>query len=459
LTGAVGIGDAFVVEAPQTKFARVGEDRIAYQVFGEGPVDLLWVIGTFETIDDRWEWPPYAHFLRRVGSFCRVITFDRRGSGASDRVSRGGLPIWEDWADDVRAVLDAAGSERAAVFGSTDACAIALLFAATEPERTESLVLYCASARVAAAVDYPCGVPQDRVDQAIAYLTEMWGTEEMAAFVSQKSAQDAAFRRWCARMMRAASTPRDIGPTMRTVSAADVRHVLPSVRTPTLLIHRREYPWAPMDQARYLADHLPHARLFVIDGDAAIHFEEPGVEATLQEMETFLTGTPAQVVSADRVLVAVLYTDIVGSTERAAALGDRRWKSLLQSHDAIARGLVEQWQGRLVKMTGDGMVATFDGPGRAVQCAVSLREALRTLSIEIRAGLHTGEIEVRGDDISGIGVHVAARVMEHARPGEILVSGAVPLLMAGSGVEFEARGQRVLKGVPGEWPLLELKGL
>jgi class 3 adenylate cyclase len=447
------------VEAPQTKFARVGEDRIAYQVFGDGPVDLLWVIGTFETIDGRWEWPPYAHFLRRVGSFCRVITFDRRGSGASDRVSRGGLPIWEDWADDVRAVLDAAGSERAAVFGSTDACAVAMLFAATEPERTEALVLYCASARVAEAVDYPFGLPPEPIDEALAYLTEMWGTEEMAAFVSQKSAQDPAFRSWCAKMLRAASTPRDIAPTMRVVVAADVRHILPSVRTPTLLVHRKEYPWATMDHARYLAEHLPNARLFVIDGGAAVHFEEPGVEATLQEMETFLTGTPTRVVSADRVLVAVLYTDIVGSTERAAALGDRRWKSLLQSHDAITRGLVEQWQGRLVKMTGDGMVATFDGPGRAVQCAVSLREALQTLSIEIRAGLHTGEIEVRGDDISGIGVHVAARVMEHARPSEILVSGAVPLLMAGSGVAFEPRGQWALKGVPGEWPLLALKGL
>jgi class 3 adenylate cyclase len=355
-------------------------------------------------------------------------------------------------------VLDAAGSDRAAIFASTDASAIAILFAATEPERTEGLVLYCASAPVAAAVDYPCGLPPERREEAYAFIAEMWGTEEMAAFASQTAAQDPAYRRWFAKMQRAASTPTDIVPTMRMVSAADVRQILPSVRTPTLLIYRKDYTWAPMDQARYLADHIPDARLFVIGGDAAVWFVEPDVEATLEEMETFLVGTPNPVVSADRVLVAVLFTDIVGSTERAAALGDRRWKSLLESHDTMTRGVVEQWQGRLVKMTGDGVVATFDGPGRAVQCALSLRDALRTLGIEIRAGLHTGEIELRGDDITGIGVHVAARVMEHARPGQILVSGAVPLLMAGSGVEFESRGQRALKGVPGQWPLLELKG-
>jgi class 3 adenylate cyclase len=254
-------------------------------------------------------------------------------------------------------------------------------------------------------------------------------------------------------MCRAASKPRDIAATLRTVNIADVRDILPSVLAPALIIHRKDYPWAPLEQARYLADHLRDARLCIIPGEDAVPFLEPGAEETLREMEAFLTGTPTRAISTDRVLATVLFTDIVGSTERAAALGDHHWKTLLDSHDTITRRVVEQSEGRTVKLTGDGVLATFDGPGRALRCAQSLRDALHTLDIEIRAGIHTGEIEMRGDDIGGIAVHVAARVCEHARPGEILVSGAVPLHMIGSGVVFEPRGERTLKGVPGEWPL------
>jgi class 3 adenylate cyclase len=227
------------------------------------------------------------------------------------------------------------------------------------------------------------------------------------------------------------------------------------VLTPALVIHRKEFEWAPFEQGRYLAEHLPDARLMVVAGADANDFVAS--EEILAEMETFLTGTQARVGTSNRVLAAVLFTDIVRSTEQTAALGDRRWRTLLDSHDAIARGLIERGEGRLIKLTGDGVIATFDGPGRAVQCAASLRNALHTLAIEIRAGIHTGEIERRGDDISGIAVHIAARVVEHARPGEILVSGAVPLLMAGSGVEFESRGEWALKGVPGEWPIFTVK--
>jgi class 3 adenylate cyclase len=257
-------------------------------------------------------------------------------------------------------------------------------------------------------------------------------------------------------MMRATSNAQDVVATLRMINSVDVRQILPSVRTRALIIHRKDCESYPLDHGRYLAEHLPDARLVVIPGSDPITFLEPA-EETLQEIEAFLTGTPARTVSDDRVLAAVLFTDIAGSTERAAAIGDRRWQTLLESHDTIARGVVEQCEGRVIDLTGDGVLAIFEGPGRAVRCAQSLREALRTLAIEIRAGIHTGEVDLRGDEISGIGVHVAARVMQQAGPGEIIVSAVVPLLMAGSGVEFEPRGEWTLKGVPGEWALFEIK--
>jgi class 3 adenylate cyclase len=277
----------------------------------------------------------------------------------------------------------------------------------------------------------------------------------MAVFSSPMLSQDPAFQSWAAKVARAAYNSQDILPAMRSSISADVRQVLPTVRTPTLVISCKDFQWAPLEHGRYLAEHLPNAQLLVLPGNDATDFYEP--EERLRAIETFLGGTPAQAKTTDRVLAAVLFTDIVGSTERAAALGDRRWKTLLDSHDTIARGVVEQCEGRLVRVTGDEILATFDGPGRAVRCAISLREAMRTLAIEIRTGIHTGEIELRGASIDGLGVHVAARVREHAGPGEVLVSGAVPLLMIGSGVEFEPRGEWGLKGVPGEWSIFALK--
>lgn len=443
------------MEVPETCFARVGDDRIAYQVFGAGPVDLVYVVGTTATIDLLWDWPPCAHFLRRLGSFARVLMFDRRGAGASDRATRTGLTIWEHWADDIRAVLDTAGSERAAIFASSDSGPSAILFAATAPERTRALVLSCTTARFAVDDDYRFGMSLDEVNAAHAYMPQIWGTEEMAMFAGPTAAQDPAFRRWAAKMQRAAYNSQDLLPALRTAIAADVREILPTVRTPALVIHRKEFRYPPLPHGRYLAEYLPDARMLVLPGDDATDHLLP--DEAIQEIETFLTGVSAQATTSDRTLAAVLYTDIVGSTERAADLGDRRWSVLLDSHDTIARGVVEQCDGRLVKLTGDGVLATFDGPGRALLCAQALRDALRTLAVEIRTGIHTGEIETRGDDISGIGVHVAARVMEHARPGEILVSSSVPLLMVGSKVNFEPRGEWALKGIPGEWPLFAVK--
>jgi class 3 adenylate cyclase/alpha-beta hydrolase superfamily lysophospholipase len=456
LTGDVGIRDAVVVEVPETRFARVGDDRVAYQVFGEGPPDVVYMSGATETIDVRWEWPPYAHFLRRLASFSRVVMFDQRGQGGSDHVSQSRASVWEDWAEDLRAVLDAVGSERAALFATIDTTPIALLLAATEPERTQSLILFEGTARLAASDDYP-GVSLDTVREIGRVTAETWGTEASASLLSPAMADDPSYRRWFAKAQRAALGPRDASAVLAAISAMDVRQILATVRTPTLVIHRKGCQWlVPIEHARYLAEHLPDARLLLSDGDEPSPWSEP-IDDVLHEIEGFVTGVRDRATSTDRVLATVLYTDIVGSTQRAAALGDRHWLTLLESHNTISRGVIDQHGGRIIKLTGDGVLATFDGPGRAVQCARLLREALRTLTIDIRAGIHTGEIEVRGEDIGGIAVHVASRVMDHADPGEIWVSAAVPLLMIGSNVEFEPRGEWTLKGVPGDWPLLTVR--
>jgi class 3 adenylate cyclase len=440
------------VEVPDTQFTRVGDDRIAYQVFGEGPPDVLFVAGSvIETMDLRWDWPPYAHFLRRLASFCRVISFNRRGSGASDPVSREGLPEWEDWADDARAVMDAVGSERAAVFAGVESGPIAILFAATVPEYTQSLILWTSTARFLAADDYPWGLSSQAVGDAEAFIVEAWGTETMAEFASPTSAKDPAFRRWFAKSQRAAANARTAAANLTRSRSMDVRQVLPSVQAPALVINRKGFPWVPIEQSRYLADHLPNARLLVIEGESLLYTEP--VEVTLQEVEAFVTGTRNRAAGSDRALATVLFTDIVGSTEQAARLGDRSWKQLLATHDTLVRAEVDRFRGRVVKSTGDGVLATFDGPGRAIGCATMLRDAVQTVGLHLRGGLHTGEVELLADDIGGISVHVAARVCERAKSGQILVSGVVPVLVAGSGIAFQDHGEHELKGVPGTWRL------
>jgi class 3 adenylate cyclase len=415
---------------------------------------VVFISGATETIDLRWEWPPYAHFLRRLASFSRVVMFDQRGQGGSDRVARSGASVWEDWAEDVRAVLDAVGSERAALFAGIETTPIALLLAATEPERIQSLILFSGTARFTTAEDYP-GWSLDTIREIEARTVDTWGTEAAASLLTPALADDPAYRRWFARSQRAALSPRDAAAVVSVIGAMDVRQILASVRTPALVI-RPEGGWVSIEQARYLAEHLPDARLLLSVGDDSAPWSGP-IEEILDEIEGFVTGAPDRAPATDRVLATVLFTDIVESTETTAARGDRRWHTLLDSHDAITRGVIDQCGGQIIKLTGDGVLATFDGPGRAVQCARSLRDALRTLAIDIRAGIHTGEIELRGDDISGIAVHVASRVMDHADPGEIWVSGAVPLLMIGSDVEFEPRGEWALKGIPGDWPLLSVR--
>jgi class 3 adenylate cyclase len=442
-----------VVDIPETHYTTLGEDRIAYQYFGTGPPDLLWMSGISDCIDSRWEFAPFSSLLRRLGAFSRVLMFDRRGTGASDPVPLEALPTWEEWADDAIAVLDAVGSERSALLGHADGGPVAALFAATHPDRTAALILANAAACFMRDADYPWG----HVDEAAAHkmervLAAKWGTEAFTDLgdLYPDSAADPRARQWVAKSTRMSCSPRAALSYFEQINKIDVRPVLPSIRIPTLVLHRGKARFIP-EQSRFLAEHIPGARLGQLSGADAVIYTEPTTEVA-DAIESFLTGG-APAADTDRALAAILFTDIVGSTDQAALLGDRRWRLLLDTHDAVCRTVIERHRGRLVKLTGDGVLATFEGPGRAIRCAAALRDAFDPLGIQIRAGLHTGEVEVRGDDIGGIGVHVAARVLEHARPGELLVSAAVPLLVAGSDVEFDDRGVHELKGVPGTWQL------
>jgi class 3 adenylate cyclase len=444
-------------QIPETRYATLGEDRIAYQVFGDGDVDFLWVPPSGDCIDIRWEYPPFAAFLFWLGTQARVISFDRRGAGASDAPSGETLPSWERWADDARAVLDAVGSERAVIAGGADSGPTAILFAATHPARTQGLILIDTPARWAAAPDYPAGRPEEELARIWQFLHDAWGTEASSELISSDLARrDPQYRRQRAKSERLYMSPKEQTRLLQFQLSLDVRDALGLIQVPTLVLHAEELEFIPPDHGRYLAEHISGARLALVPGDDAVRFVEPAVEAVRAHIKEFLDGlhgAPAP----DRALAAILFTDIVGSTERASALGDREWRNLLESHDAVARTVVEQHRGRLVKMTGDGMLATFDGPGRAIRCGMALGDTLRPLGLEIRAGVHAGEVEMRGTDIAGIGVHIAARVLAYAPPGSVLVSAVVPMLVAGSGIEFEDMGEHELKGIPATWRLFSVK--
>jgi class 3 adenylate cyclase len=441
-------------EVPETRFASLGADRIAYQFFGEGDSDLLWV-SSGDPIDLRWELPAYASFLRRLGGQARVIMFDRRGSGSSDSASGEALSSWERWADEARAVLDAVGSERAVLFGTSDGAPMSILFAASHPVRTRGLVLANTAAGFAGA-PVPTEVTATWDERATAeFVAQAWGTPALAEFVCPDAARDPAFVRWLGRAQRLSYSPRDVGIVVDWVSRIDVRDALGSVRVPTLVLHREGFEAIPVDHGRYLAEHIPGARLAVLPGRDSFLFTEPSAEG-LGHIEEFLRGLHG-VSESDRALAAILFTDFVESTKQLSAVGDRAWRNLLDSHDVIARTVVEQHGGHLVRTTGDGILAIFDGPGRAIRCTTALGDALQALGVEIRAGLHTGEVERRGTEIAGIAVHIAARVLEAADGGELLVSAAVPMLVAGSGFEFEDRGEHELKGVSGTWQLYAVK--
>ena len=441
------------VERPETKYVAVGDADVAYQVFGDGPGDLLFCYGLGSHIDNFWDVSIIAEFLEGLASFSRVIVFDRRGTGASDAVPSGDFPTWEQWAEDIGAVLDAAGSKSAAILAPIDAGPMAILYAVSHPERVSALILQNTTARYKVADDYPIGYRQEAVDFLIEAMSATWGTQEFWA-LANPGVKDPAFLDVGARLQRSSVTPRGAAAQYNyLLNSLDVRQVLSLIQAPTLILHVTANPFISIEHGRYLAECISGAKFVELSG-TDLHPGSNG-HVVVEEVANFLTGLIA--IEPDRALAAVLFTDIVGSTAKASAVGDRQWRNLLETHDSLARTVVEQNRGHIVKTTGDGVLATFDGPGRAIRCAIALREALRPLGLEIRAGLHTGEVEVRGDDIAGIGVHIAARVLEAAGPGDLVVSPAVPMLVAGSGIEFEDRGEHELKGVPGAWKLFAVR--
>jgi class 3 adenylate cyclase len=436
---------------PETKYARLGDDRIAYQVLGHGPPDLVLTFGFFSSVDLIWEDPGLALFHRRLASFSRLILFDRRGMGASDPPPLDPLPPWESYAQDLIAVLDEVGCEQAAIMAHFDASSMAMFFAGTRPERTSALVLANASAKYLAADDYPIGVPAEVAEALLAQANQLWGTEVMADMTAPSRAEDPRFRRWYARFVRTAASPRAVQARLRASFEMDARPILPLIQAPVLILHRSNLPFIPIEHGRYLAEHIPGAKLIELPGaDSTLFWETP--ELTLDYVEDFLVGV-RRVAEPTRALATVLFTDIVGSTQRARELGDRRWREVLEVHDELARRLVEEFGGRLVKTTGDGILATFEGPGRAIYCAAALGDQLAGIGVQIRAGLHTGEVELREDDVGGIAVHIAARVMTAAVPGETFTSRTVRDLVVGSDIVLEDRGVHTLKGVEGPWQL------
>jgi len=399
-----------------------------------------------------WEEPEAAAFLRRLGDFSRLILFDKRGTGMSDPVAH--APPLDERMDDIRVVMDAAGSGRAALLGYSEGAALALAFAAIYPNRVSAVIPYAGYARLLRAPDYPMGTPEHAFERFAEGIAKAGTTGEFYDVVVPSRRGDEHFREWFARITRQSASPAMMMLYMRANGLIDVRQLLPSIRVPTLVLHRTGDQLCLVDHGRYLAEHIPGAKYVELDG--ADHWPWFGdTDTVVAEVEEFLTGMrhPAP---ADRVLATVMFTDIVGSTEQLAKVGDNAWRQLLDRHDSVTARQVERFRGRAIKHTGDGVLATFDGPARAVQCARTIQDATRAIGLEVRAGLHVGECELRGDDIGGLAVHIAARVAGAAGPGEILVSSTVRDLVAGSGLEFSDRGAQKLKGVPGKWRLFSV---
>jgi class 3 adenylate cyclase/pimeloyl-ACP methyl ester carboxylesterase len=438
---------------PETQYAKKGDAHIAYQVVGNGPLDLLLVSTWVSHVEARWDFPGFAYFLRRMASFSRLISFDKSGIGLSDPIPSRTPPPLEDWMDDVRAVMDAAGSERTAIISANDGALMAALFAATHPERTSALVLLNGTARIAAAPDYEIGVPPDVQERLIAIVEQTWGSGDLMAAINPSLADDPEQARAWGRFFRHSASPTTAAAVIRMLFEADVRDVLPTISVPTLVVNRAESQIITVDQGRYIADRIEGARFVAVPG-ADYGLAIGDVDVILDEAEEFLTGA-RHAQPADRVLATVLFTDIVDSTGRAAALGDARWRELLEAHDQLARTEVARFGGQIPEFAGDGMLATFDGPARAVRCAFALRDRVPALGLHIRAGLHAGEVERRGAQVAGIGVHIAARILSLAGPDDVLVSRTVRDLVAGSGLTFVDRGTHTLKGVPEEWQVLE----
>jgi pimeloyl-ACP methyl ester carboxylesterase len=440
------------MSTPPTKYARSGDASIAYQVVGEGPIDLVLVLGFATHLEMQWEAPPFARFCERLSSFARLIIFDKRGTGLSDPVTE--APTLELRIDDVGAVMDAAESERAALFGISEGGPMSILFAATHPERVTALVLHGAMGRTTEAPDYPWGSPAEALrESATEFIAPYWGqnAEGMVELFAPSFADDPEAVELVARLERSAASPAMVQQLFEMFLDIDVRSILPTIHVPTLVVHRRGDRVVNRRAGEELAAQIPGARYVELPG--IDHLPWAGdQEAVLGEIEEFLTGARS-VAEPDRVLATVMFTDIVGSTERAGELGDARWRELLAAHQAAVRRELTRFRGREVKTLGDGCLATFDGPARAIRCGRAIAETASSSGLEVRIGLHSGEVEVMDEDVGGIAVHIAARVGDLAAAGEVLVTSTVKDLVAGSGIRFVERGAKQLKGIRDEWRL------
>jgi class 3 adenylate cyclase len=433
---------------PRTRYARNGDVFIAYQVFGSGPVDLIFVPSWVSQLDQLWSFPAFARMLERMGSFARVILFDRRGSGMSDRVDPGPL---ETQIDDVRAVMRAAGSGRAFVWAETEGTAMAALFAASHPELVSGLALFTPMPRVVRDDDWEWGADPETRDDWIRTTQIRWGDGSYIGFLAPSLANDDRFRDWAGRLERYACGPGAVPAALRQMGENDVREVLPLISVPTLVMRRRDEGWVDRRHADFVLANVPDSRLVEFDGADALVLAG-SVTEVIDALEEFVTGSRRSY-SLERVLATVLFTDIVDSTRRAASVGDARWGEMLEDHKALVRAQLARFGGREVKTLGDGFLATFDGPARAVRCAIAIAEASHETGLDVRAGVHTGECDFTGNDVSGIAVHIASRVLGYAGPGEVVVSRTVVDLVAGSQLFFDERGAHELKGVPGQWQL------
>ncbi len=439
------------------RYASSGGVNVAYRIGGAGQVDLVYIGGWITHIEVADEEPGMAGFADSLAGFARVITFDKRGTGLSDRVPDAQLPPLEERMDDIRAVMDAAGMERASLLGFSEGGPLAMLFAATYPDRTENLVVWGGYASMVRRPGYPWGLTAEQVEKAARRYGVRWGTGDDLGVFQPSMRDDAMARRWWGRYQRMAASPGAAVALLRMNAEMDVRGLLSAISAPTLILHRRQDVLIAVEHARYLAEHIEGARLVEFDGEDHWPWHNSDMTQIVEEIEEFITGA-RHGAEPTRALATVLFTDIVGSTERAAQLGDNRWRDLLQRHDAMVRSELARHRGHEVKALGDGFLAMFDGPARGIRCARAIRDDARELGLDVRSGLHTGECELIGEDIGGMGVHIAARVAALAGPSEVLVSRTVTDLVAGSGIAFESRGERQLKGVPGAWELFAATG-
>jgi len=434
---------------PETKYALSGDVSIAYQVIGGGSIDIVYIPGFVSHLEYAWEDPNTVRLLEGLASFARLICFDKRGTGLSDRnVS---IPTLEHRMDDVRAVMDAAGSERACLFGTSEGGPMSLLFSATFPGRTTAMALYGSYARLAWALDHRCGRTREELDARLAKFRSAWGTGATWETFAPSLGRSPGYREWCATFERLSASPGAVAALLLMNYDIDARQALDSIRVPTLVLHRTGDRNIPVEQSRYMARRIPGAKYVELPGDD--HSPWAGdVDGLVGEIEEFFTGVRHRP-EPDRVLTTILFTDIVDSTRKAVELGDQQWRDLLERHHTIVRAHLGRFRGREIDTAGDGFLAAFDGPARAVRAATAITSDVKKLGVNIRAGVHTGECETMGKKLSGVAVHVGARVASLAAPGEVLVSRTVKDLVAGSGLRFRERGAHQLKGVPGEWHL------